>query len=146
MCHNSTAQFHWNNRPTTGEQLSEDQMATMKTSQNNSRQWKRTSRREYYKDKPGQESHGSGSTRRKRQVQHSISTSQHSISTNQQSTSTSHHNVTQAAACGNPTTTSTTTEAKTRATSCSTLQAHNQDACTTTAIHSSSAPFGYVTQ
>jgi len=74
------------------------------------------------------------------------STSQHSISTNQQSTSTSHHNVTQAAACGNPTTTSTTTEARTGTTSCSTLQAHNQDAYTTATIHSSSAPFDYVTQ
>ena len=39
LCHNSTAQFHWNNWPTTGEQLSEDQMATMKSSQNNSRPW-----------------------------------------------------------------------------------------------------------
>ena len=77
LCHNSTAQFHWNNWPTTGEQLSEDKMATMKTSQNNSWQWKRTSRREYYKDKPGQESHGSGSTRRKRQVQHKPAQHQH---------------------------------------------------------------------
>ena len=103
---------------------------------NNSRQRKRTNRRENYKDKPGQESHGSGSTRPKRQVQHKPAQHQH----NQQSTSTSHHNVTQAAACGNPTTTSTTTEARTGTTSCSTLQAHNQDAYTTATIHSSSDP------